>query len=150
MRLRAGTTLSVAVALLAFAAAPATAASWSVTKLLDDQVIGPMFAASCPSTSFCVVGGSDRLIATSNSPAGGAQAWDVFHPGGPQELENMPPKGSVVYPGSQVRGLSCPEVGLCVGVTLDGKVLSSTNPGGGAGAWALRPLSEGGPNIHMT
>jgi len=152
-RLGRAAAFGLALALALVVVGPASAATWSATTLHDDEVSGPLFAASCPSTSFCVVGGSDNLVATSTNPAGGAGAWQVFHPGGRNEIEFEPPPGSkgVSYPGSQVRGISCPVTGLCVGVQLDGTVVSSTNPAGGAAAWQVTPLSgEDEPRIHIT
>lgn len=152
MRFAVGRLLLVAsVCALALGAAPAGAATWSVTKLHDDNVIGPMFAASCPSPSFCVVGGSDSLVATSSDPTAGPGAWDVFHVGGTVSHEEKEPGEHLVFPGAQIRGFSCPSTSLCVGATYDGRIVSSTDPSGGEGAWSLTPLQgEKEPRIHLT
>jgi len=150
---RAGT-FGAALAALTLAVAwtaPASGSSWKVTELDDDQVDGPLFAISCPAADLCVVGGSDSLIATSTDPTGGRSAWRVFHPGGSEDIPPGAGGGSVVFPGAQVRGISCPSRRLCVGASFDGRVLSSTDPTGGAGAWEVTPLSgPKEPNVHMT
>jgi hypothetical protein len=136
---------------LALPGAEAAAGTWNVTTLHDDNFIGPMFAASCPSPSFCVVGGSDSLIATSSNPTGGSGAWTVFHIGGKPVHEEKTPGETLTFPGAQIRGLSCPSTSLCIGGTLDGRIVESTSPSGGEGAWSFTPLSgEKEPRIHMT
>jgi hypothetical protein len=133
---------------------PASASSWTVTKLKDDEVGGPLFGISCPTTGLCVATGSDSLIATSTNPTGGRTAWKVVHPGGAEEspaktAEELP--GGVVFPGAQIRGVSCPSTGLCVAATLDGRIFSSTDPTGGPSAWKIVPLGgEKEPHTHMT
>jgi hypothetical protein len=150
----AATASMCALVIVAIAASGASASTWTVTKFPDDQVHGPMFGVSCPSPELCVVGGSDNLIATSTNPTGGASAWNVFHPGGTEqipEIPGLPPGGKISFPGAQVRGISCPSPTLCVGVTLDGRIFSSTDPTGGASAWKIVQLGAGqGPNLHMT
>lgn len=154
-RTRTGVAGLLAAVVLAVAwIVPATASTWTVTKLRDDQVGGPLFGISCPSAELCVATGSDSLIATSTNPSGGRTAWKVVHPGGaaegPAELaeENL---HGVVFPGAQVRGISCPSPSLCVAATFDGRIFSSTDPAGGASAWSIVPLgSDEEPNIHMT
>ena len=44
-----------------------------------------------------------------------------------------------------INALSCPAVSLCVGAGEEGNILSSTNPTGGAQAWSLDEVVEGGP-----
>ena len=133
---------------------PASASTWTVTKLKDDKVGGPLFGISCPSPTLCIATGSDSLIASSTNPTGGRNSWKVVHPGGaeegPSELAEELGK-EVVFPGAQIRGVSCPSTGLCVAVTLDGRIFSSTAPAGGGAAWKVVPLSgEKEPRIHMT
>jgi hypothetical protein len=157
MASRAGTGaagLLAAIVLAVAWAVPASASTWAVTKLSDDQVPGPLFGISCPSTALCVATGSDSLVATSTNPTGGRTAWKVFHPGGAEEepAEKAEELGKeVVFPGAQIRGISCPSTGLCVAVTLDGRIFSSTAPTGGAAAWKIVSLGgEKEPHIHMT
>lgn len=144
--------LLTAIVLAVIWIAPASASTWTVTKLKDDQVGGPLFGISCPSTDLCVATGSDSLVATSTNPTGGRNAWKVFHPGGTEEIQEVP-EGSkgVVFPGAQIRGVSCPTTELCVGVSLTGSIFSSTSPTGGSLAWKIVPLGgEKEPHIHMT
>lgn len=146
--------LLAAIVLAVVWVVPASASTWTVTKLRDDQVSGPLFGISCPSPALCVATGSDSLVATSTNPTGGSAAWKVVHPGGAQEgpgelAEELP--AEVVFPGAQIRGVSCPSTGLCVAATLDGRILSSTNPVGGPSAWKIASLSgEKEPHTHMT
>jgi hypothetical protein len=131
--------------------APAQAATWTVTDLKDDEVGGPLLGVSCPSDDLCVATGSDSLVATSTNPSGGRTAWRTFHPGGTTDVEAPPSSEGVVFPGAQIRGISCPTTSLCIGVSLDDRVLSSTNPAGGVGAWKVTPRSGGKePHTHMT
>lgn len=146
--------LLLAIVLAVAWIAPASASTWTVTNLKDDQVGGPLFAISCPSPGLCVATGSDSLVATSTNPTGGAASWKVFHPGG---VEGEPGEKAeelgkeIVFPGAQIRGVSCPSTGLCVAVTLDGRIFSSTNPTGGPSAWKIVPLGgEKEPHVHMT
>lgn len=159
MASRAGTSMAVLLTAIALAvalivSASASASTWTVTKLRDDQVGGALFGISCPSTGLCVATGSDSLVATSTNPTGGRTAWKVFHPGGveegPAELAEESPHG-VVFPGAQIRGVSCPSTRICVAVTLDGRIFSSTDPTGGSSAWKIVPLGgEKESRIHMT
>jgi hypothetical protein len=149
--LRATGLLFCVALLLVGAAGPASASTWTVTELKDDQVGGPLFGVSCPSPDLCVATGSDSLVATSTNPTGGPAAWRVFHPGGREDHEAPIGEGGLVFPGAQIRGVSCPSTRLCIGAALDGRIFSSTNPAGGASAWKIAPLSgDEEPNIHMT
>jgi hypothetical protein len=143
-----------ALALLTTAvwAVPASAGDWTAFSLRDDRVGGGLYSISCPSTSLCVAGGSDTLIATSVNPAVGGAAWTTFHPAGKVKLEMEPnASGESTFPGSAIRGIACPSTTLCVGVTFDGRVLSSTDPTGGESTWKVMPLGgEKEPHIHMT
>ena len=145
-------TVALCAALALIGPAAASAATWSVTTLVDDEVGGALFGISCPTVSLCVATGADSLVATSTNPTGGPSAWRVVHPGGSNELENVNPGGGgVLYLGDQIRGISCVSVSLCVGVALNDRVFSSTNPAGGDGAWKVVSLSgEKEPHTHMT
>jgi len=144
--------LALTLLVLAVWAVPASAGDWTAFTLRDDWVEGSLFGVSCPSTSLCVAGGSDTLIATSVNPAAGGAAWATFHPGGKMEL-GMEPDGpkKVAFPGNAIRGIACPLTTLCVGVTFDGRILSSTDPTGGELAWKVIPTGgKKEPHIHMT
>ncbi len=157
MTSRTGTGIAGLLAAIVIAVAwivPASASTWTVTKLKDDQVGGSLFGISCPSTGLCVATGSDSLVATSTNPTGGRTAWKVVHPGGAEEgpAEKAEELGKpVVFPGAQIRGISCPSTGLCVAVTLDGRIFSSTEPTGNSSAWKIVPLGgEKEPHLHLT
>jgi hypothetical protein len=153
MKTRAGIGLATAVSLtlLVFCVASATAATWTVTDLKDDGVGGHLFAISCPSEDLCVAGGSDSLIATSTDPGGGPNAWRTFHPGGSMHIEAPPGAAGVMFPGRQIRGISCPTTSLCIGVTYDDRVFSSTDPTGGPDAWKVIERSgRRERHTHMT
>ncbi len=47
---------------------------------------------------------------------------------------------------SQLTGVACPSMSLCVGIDLTGDVLTSTSPTGGTGAWTPTTLA---PGHHM-
>lgn len=151
-------TLALLSLALAIWAVPASAGTWTAFSLKDDNTAGPLFGVSCPSSALCVAGGSDSLIAVSTNPAAGSKAWSTFHPGGKEEIPTAPPGGPVppggtepLFLGAQVRGISCPTTTLCVGVSFDGRILSSINPTGGASAWKVTPLTgEKERNYHLT
>jgi hypothetical protein len=96
--------------------------------------------------------GGNHTVASTVDPLGGAEAWKVVNPGGgvtPEET-GIPP-GQVVYPGAQIRGVSCPASGLCVAAGFKGEVFSSSNPTGPGSAWKVVPMQgEREPRLHMT
>ena len=136
--------------LLAIAAVPlllpsvAGAAKWTTARLPGPAGKVFLLGASCPSTSLCVVSGTNNLIATSTDPTGGSGAWDYRYVGdGPwPETGNWEPQG---ISGKPIRGMSCPTVSLCVGVTEQGNIYSSTNPTGPASAWNWARDRRAGP-----
>lgn len=93
-----------------------------------------VYGVSCPSTSFCVAAGGYAIL-TSSDPAGGPAAWKVT----PVPVPND----------RYLFGLSCASPSLCVayesaptGTLSGGRVLSSTDPAGGASAWQASTLRE--------
>jgi hypothetical protein len=149
--------LALALLVSAIWSAPALAGSWTAFSLKDDRVAGDLFGISCPTTTLCVAGGSDSLIAVSTNPAAGSKAWSVVHPGGKVDIPRTPPGGpepgggETLFPGAPVRGISCPSVTLCIAATFDSRIFSSTNPTGGAAAWKIASLTgEKEPRLHMT
>ena len=88
---------------------------------------------SCPSTGFCVAVTFDGYIFHSSDPAGGTQDWKVADIDGTGRDTHL-------------MDVSCPSANLCVAVSGDrytaGKILSSTNPDGGAAAWKVVQLDE--------
>lgn len=58
--------------------------------------------------------------------------------GAPAPIDDQPP---FAYP-AEFRGVSCPSASLCVAVDVDGDVLVSTDPAGGAETWVRSKVSE--------
>jgi len=52
-------------------------------------------------------------------------------------------------PPRSLRGVSCPTANLCVAVSADGYVYSSTEPTGPAGAWRVADLDGSESSIHL-
>lgn len=89
----------------------------------------PITALSCASASLCLLGDGAGDIGVSTAPAAHAPAWHISHVA-------PAPSADELYPSVRVTGLSCPGAALCVAVDNRGDVLTSTDPGGGAPAWA--------------
>jgi hypothetical protein len=141
--------IGVAIAACALLPAAAGAAQWTTARLPGSAGKVFLLSASCPSTSLCVVGGTNNLIATSTDPSGGSRAWDFRYVGdGPwPETDKWPTQG---ISGKPIRGLSCPTVSLCVGVTEQGNIYSSTNPTGPSSAWKWIQVDDPkGRNTHL-
>jgi hypothetical protein len=130
------------VALLGPAAAGA-ASGWQLTQL-PAKAFGEggseeamLSGVSCPTDSLCVAVGAFGTIATSTSPAGGRDAWQVAYPAAP---------GKGAYD-----DVSCAGDALCVAVGFEGSVLVSTDPTGGASAWSQINVNVAHDNaIHLT
>jgi len=143
-----GRVLAVGIAVLAIGsvmAGDAGASSWKVTKLSAGPVDAALYGISCPTAGLCVAVGGNNTVASSTDPAGGPSAWSVGNPGGSAQL----PPGSI-FGGAQIRGVSCPSVDLCVAVSFQGKIYSSTSPAGGPSTWKVVDQAVSGPNVHMT
>jgi hypothetical protein len=138
---------------LALVPATASAADWSVTQLSQNSTQAAFYATSCPSPAFCAVVGGNGTIAVSANPTGGASAWRVGRPSGSFQApggEVSPTGGQIYFGGAQIRGVSCPTLGLCVAASLDGRIYTSIDPAGDpASAWKVVKQAESGPNIHM-
>src|SRR5665213_492266 len=105
--------------------------TWSAPLRIDHQ---PPFAGnlvegvSCPSVGLCVAVDQVGDVVTSNNPAGGAAAWTVTH------VDNTK---DPISEATNLGAVSCPTTGLCIAVDISGNVVTSSNPTGGATAWAL-------------
>jgi hypothetical protein len=106
------------------------------------------------------VGESDA-IAVSTNPTGDAGDWRVVRPydraaetddrcisappgSPPVEVPcPLPPRSR------QVRAISCPSAGLCIAVTYDGYIYSSTDPTGPATSWRLADVDGSGRDTHL-
>lgn len=97
------------------------AATWKGTTIAG---IYDLDVLSCAANGVCVVGDQYGNLAATNDAAGGT--WTAATPiGNP----NVPPPNPFA-------SVSC-QVGLCVAVTQNGKVVSSTNPAAGPSAWRI-------------
>ncbi|HET9198510.1 MAG TPA: hypothetical protein VFN92_09690 [Solirubrobacterales bacterium] len=135
---------------MALTPAAASASDWSVTQLSQSSAQAAFYATNCPSPSFCAAVGGNGTIAVSVNPTGGASAWRVGRPSGSfQAPDDVAPGDQVYYGGAQIRGVSCPTMGLCVAASLDGRFYTSTDPAGDPSAWKVVKQPESGPNIHM-
>lgn len=93
----------------------------------SENIIDPLFGASCPSISFCAAVDSHGYVSTTTEPANAKGAWAPVRIDGETPFEDI----------------SCPSVSLCVAVDEAGNVLSSTDPAGGVGAWRLASVDAG-------
>lgn len=127
--------------ILALLPTAAGAADWSSLRLPGEAAKVTMFGISCPTATLCVAVGGNNTIASSTEPTGGAPAWNVAYAG----------KGAEPIAANfrQVRGVSCPSPQLCVAVTFEGLIYTSTDPTGDAGAWNVTDLDPSGPNTHL-
>jgi hypothetical protein len=128
-------------------APPALASPWTTAQLPGAAGKVFLLGVSCPSQELCVAVGTNNLIASSTDPTGGSSAWRFVYAGeGPSPF--IPPSNPVIS-GRQIQGVSCPSTGLCVAVTDQGNIYSSTQPTGPASAWRVTPIEEGGGNTHL-
>jgi hypothetical protein len=147
-----GARLALFVALIGvgcLSPAVGTAASWSGTRLPGPAEKVFLLGVSCPSSGLCVAVGTDNVIASSTNPTGGAPAWHYGYAGeGPwPHTEDWPTE---FISGRQIQAISCPTSGLCVAVTDQGFIYSTTNPTGPAGAWRSVQIDDGhGRNTHL-
>jgi hypothetical protein len=129
-----------AVASALFPAA-SPAARWSSLQLPGEASDVALYSVSCPTASLCVAVGANNTIASSTEPTGGPSKWRVSYAGQGSDPE------AANY--RQVRSVSCPSPQLCVAVTFEGMIYTSTDPTGGSSAWNVTDLDPGGPNTHL-
>jgi len=157
--------LGLVIALLVVLAAPApapAASKWTVRQLppqpirgssSTDQVV--LYAVSCPSKSLCVATGALDTVAFSQTPTAGADRWHVVNPlyDEPKQScleEEGVPAASCSYPRGSIDAISCASESLCLAVGYEGSVFASTDPTGGANAWSVSDVNEGGGATHLT
>jgi hypothetical protein len=132
----------------------ATAADWQ----LQVQVKGegfrpnvPILGISCPSAKLCVAVGELDKVLSSTNPTAGPSAWREVQPTGEAETDCqdhwMPPCRDPKD--RRIRSVSCPSAGLCVAVTFEGYVYSSTDPTGSADDWRVADLDGDGRDTHL-
>lgn len=135
------------VSVLLVAPAGAAAGTWTTREIATPETQPALYGISCASTALCVATGANNTIVSSTEPTGPASAWNVVHPGsGAVAVDDEP---NSFFNGNQIRGVACPSTHLCVAVSLDGIIYTSTEPTGGAEAWAVADLTPTGANIHM-
>lgn len=118
------------------------AGAWNVVYAGEgryESPMGPVISnrqvqgVSCPSTHLCVAVTTLGQIYASTDPTGPASAWSVAEVSG---------EGGNTH----LYGVSCPTESFCVAVSgrrvNTGKILISTNPTGGTGAWQETDLGE--------
>lgn len=117
--------------------------AWTIShvNLASHQVLGgswegAMTAVSCPSQGLCVAADSFGNVFSTTDPTGGPAAWRTTRLNVPS-----PFPGAINQLG--LIALSCPNAGLCVGINVQGQILTSTNPASG-GDWGVIQGSQGG------
>jgi hypothetical protein len=134
---------------LALSTAPATASSWESAQLPGAAGKAFLLGVSCPSQGLCVAVGTNNLIASSTDPTGGSSAWRFVYAGeGPWPKTDEWPTDNIS--GRQIQSVSCPSANLCVGVTDQGFIYSSSDPTGPASSWNVAQVDDGqGRNTHL-
>jgi hypothetical protein len=138
----------------AWSASESSAAEWRAQTHIEGEGIRPnlpLLGISCPSASFCVaVGEIDTIVSTTN-PTGGGSAWDQARPTGAAETDChehwIPPCQDPKN--RTIRGVSCPSAQLCVAVTGEGYVYSSTDPTGSGEDWHVADIDGDGRDTHL-
>jgi len=123
-------------ALAASSVVPASAATWTELQVGKSILLG----ISCPTASRCVAVGAGNTVLSSDDPTAGASAWSLANIGAGEQ-------GPYFSPSRQIRGIDCPTAQLCVAVSYEGLIYTSTDPTGDA--WKVADLTPDGPNIHM-
>ena len=139
------------------------AATWSTTKVSE----GGLSHVSCPNEHLCVAIDNSSVF-TASDPLGGAAAWHGISMGNVDMLTSVSCAGETVCvagdldgqiwisddplgetwraiePGgtATIQGISCTSVGFCIALQ-ENKVLTSTDPTGGASAWHAAVLETG-------
>jgi len=121
------------------------------THLGGDGIHTALLDISCASRSLCVsVGEPDRVV-SSTKPTDGAGSWGVVQPEGAADTDChaywIPPCRDPKL--RILRGVSCPSSQLCVAVTGDGYIYSTTNPTGPGSAWQVADIDGDGRDIHL-
>jgi len=102
-----------------------TSCAWTVVQAPPQCILS---SVSCPTDTFCVVGDAFGDVLVSSNPTGGAASWKKAHIGGADCTV------SEIGAPCWLAGVSCPTTKLCVAADT-GRIFTSTNPAGGAGAW---------------
>lgn len=150
-------TAACGLALTGVAASPQQSsadASWQLQAHIEGERFRPnlpLLGVSCPSASFCVaVGELDRIVSSAN-PTGGPRAWGQAEPLGEAESdchEHWDPPCRDPR-NRTIRAVSCPSPQLCVAVTGDGYIYSSTRPTGSGNEWQVADIDGNGRDTHL-
>lgn len=157
---RIGLPLTLAALMLGGLAEPPApkAAEWSVQRLPfqpryeGDTEPGPLLGISCPTASACVAAGVDSHIAASPNPTAGPSSWRLFSaPPGSDVTGPPPPPGAPPLPGPApiIRGVSCPTPSLCVAVSENGDIYSSSAPLSGPLTWSRADIDGDDYDTHL-
>ncbi len=91
-------------------------------------------------TALCVAVSGNNTISSSSEPLASGGWRSVYVDEG-------------VFTGSPnqrlIKGVACPTAQLCIAVSFQGKILTSTEPTGPASAWSVADLDPSGPNTHL-
>jgi hypothetical protein len=119
--------------------------NWTLDTLVPtgyDYYANPTITAvSCPwSTTTCVATDNYGNVFTSTNPAGGTSTW-----GQPVQVDPSPtpPNQYAIDAGYTLTSISCPYTSMCAAGDTQGNIVYSTNPTGGAGAWAVKSVDPG-------
>lgn len=142
------------IATLAACAGPAAAAVWQRQAHIPGEGIRPnlpILGISCPSSRLCVAVGELDYVISSTNPTGGASAWHSVQPTGAAETDCRAGAIPSCWPPERrrLRGVSCPSPRLCVAVTGEGYVYSTTDPTGPANAWNVADIDGTGRDTHL-
>ena len=146
-----------ALAISAASAGPAAASNWTLRQLppyAGEDWGPPLSGISCPTESLCVTVGGVNTLAFSKTPAGGAAGWHVVHPEYPVGPGKTCVEGEehCPTPGGRLNVVSCASESLCVVGSYEGFIYVSSDPTGGAGAWASTVINDSGGHgaTHLT
>jgi hypothetical protein len=155
LRLAAATAACVALGATALATETSSAAAgWQFQTQIqgeDPRPHVPLLDMSCPSAKMCIVVGELNKIVSSTNPTGGPSTWHVTRPTGEAATDChehwVPPCRDPN--GRRIRGVSCPSATLCIAVTGEGYVYSSTNPTGSSEDWQVADIDSNGRDTHL-
>jgi hypothetical protein len=132
----------------------AAAADWQLQAQIKGEGYRPhlpLLGISCPSAKLCVAVGELDKVVSSTNPTGGPSTWREVQPTGEAETDCqahwLPPCRDPK--GRRIRSVSCPSANLCVAVTGEGYVYSSTNPTGSGDDWRVADLDGDGRDTHL-
>src|SRR5262245_28523403 len=132
----------------------ATAADWRLQTQIDGERFRPnvpLLGVPCPTAKLCVAVGELDKVLSSTNPTGGRGAWRQVQPTGEAESDChahwSPPCRNPLD--RRIRSVSCPSVSLCVAVTGEGYVYSSTNPTGSGDDWRVADVDGKERDTHL-